>query len=219
MGDFSESDKIKCLLWCDRHCCLCGKVCGTDIEVAHIEPRKKPNSSDIENAMPLCYDCHAKIGRYSKDHPRGNKYRPEELKARREQIYDQYTMHLVPPIDFGPTQELSNGTRKLPHVGFRITHHGDSNPVQVLVATHIFLGSEDLGIPETGHYSGKKAWNLNPRFSIMGHFSVPDKTVLSQEPLQIDFTVTVIDQYERHHNLLPMRWVYMRDQNAWYLEP
>ena len=31
MGDFHEKDKIKCLLWCNRHCCPCGKACGTDI--------------------------------------------------------------------------------------------------------------------------------------------------------------------------------------------
>ena len=40
-GDFSENDKIKCLLWCNRHCCLCGKACGTNIEIAHILYQKE----------------------------------------------------------------------------------------------------------------------------------------------------------------------------------
>jgi hypothetical protein len=220
MGNFSEKDKIKCLLWCDRHCCLCGRVCGVDIEVAHLEERSKPNSSNIDNAIPLCYDCHGKIGRYRDEHPLGNKYRIDELKARRNQIYDHYTKHLVPPIIYGPSQDLlGGGQRKLPQVGFNITHHGDSNPVHVLVSARIFLGNKDLGFPKGGHYSGRKQWNLNPNFVISGFFSVPDKIVNSKERLQVDFIVTIIDKYEWHHTLLPMRWVYTRRTNRWQLVP
>ena len=219
-GDFSEDDKIKCLLWCNRHCCLCGKACGTNIEIAHIIPKGQDRSEDIDNAIPLCFDCHSEIGRYNKEHPRGNKYRPKELKARREQIYEEYTRHLVPPIHFEITQDLPNGQkRRLPDIGFNITHLGDSLPVKVLVATQIFLGNKDLGIPKTGHYSGKQLWSMNPRFGVRGHFSVPDESVKSTERLEIKVKVTVIDQYEREHQLLPIGWVYMRDKNSWYLEP
>src|SRR5881628_40520 len=54
-NDFDEADKLKALLWCDRHCCLCGKATGTGIEVAHLDPKR----SDLDNAIPLCFDCHA----------------------------------------------------------------------------------------------------------------------------------------------------------------
>lgn len=220
MGDFREADKIKCLLWCDRHCCLCGKVCGVDIEVAHIENRSRPGSSNLDNAIPLCYDCHGKIGRYRNDHPLGNKYRNKELKERRNQVYDYYTKHLVPPISFGPTQDLPNSQRrKLPQVGFNITHHGDSSPVLVLVAARIFLGKKDLGFPKSRHYSGKKTWNLNPGFVISGFFLVPSDAVISKEKLRVDFEVTIIDKYERRHRLLPMSWIFVRSHNSWYLEP
>jgi len=37
--DFKEKEKIQRLLWCDRHCCICEKACGIDIEFAHIDPR------------------------------------------------------------------------------------------------------------------------------------------------------------------------------------
>ena len=73
-GDFCEEDKTKCLLWCSRHCCLCGKACGTNIEIAHVIPKGQDGSDDIDNAIPLCFDCHSEIGRYNKEHPRGNKY-------------------------------------------------------------------------------------------------------------------------------------------------
>ena len=220
-GDFSEEDKIKCLLWCNRHCCLCGKACGTDIEIAHIIPKGKDKSEDIDNAIPLCYECHSEIGRYNKNHPRGNKYRPNELKARRDQIYEEQTRHLVPPIHYEITQDLPNGQkRRLPDVGFNITHLGDSLPVKVLVAAQIFLGNRDLGmLEEKGYYSGKKPWNMNPRLGARAHFKVPQEAVDSTERLEVKVTVTTIDRYERQHQLLPIAWVYMRDHNLWYLEP
>ena len=40
-GDFSDDVKLKCLLWSDRHCCLCGKQCGINIEIHHIIPKAK----------------------------------------------------------------------------------------------------------------------------------------------------------------------------------
>ncbi len=218
--DFKDEDKIKCLLWCDRHCCLCGKACGTNIEFAHIIPKGKSKSDEIDNAIPLCFDCHSEIGRYNKEHPRGNRYRPEELKARREQIYEEYTRHLVPPIHFEISQDLPNEQKRyLPDIGFNITHLGDSLPVKVLVAIYIYLGGKLLWSPKTGHYSGEHPWNMNPRFGVRGHFSVPDEVVKSTERLEIRVSAIVIDQYERKHQLLPIGWVYKKDKNSWYLEP
>ena len=62
--DFNEEQKVKVLLWCARHCCLCGKHCGVAIEVAHIEK----GSNDIDNAIPLCFQCHAEVGHYNRSH-------------------------------------------------------------------------------------------------------------------------------------------------------
>jgi len=31
--------------------------------------------------------------------------------------------------------------------------------------------------------------------------------------------VKILDQYEREHYLLPVGWVFMRDQNSWFYEP
>jgi len=219
-GDFSENDKVKCLLWCDRHCCLCGKACGTNIEIAHIIPKREVGKGDIDNAIPLCFDCHSEIGRYNEKHPKGNKYKPKELGARREQIYEEYTRHLVPPIYFNITQNLPNEQkRRLPDVGINVTHLGDSLPVKFSVAVQVFLGGKDLGIVKTSQYTGERLWNLNPRFGVKGHFSVPNEVVESTESLEIRVAVKVIDQYEREHQLLPLGWVYMRDKNSWYLEP
>src|SRR3990172_2578927 len=217
-GDFSEKDKIKCLLWSNRHCCLCGKASGTHIEIAHIEPKAKSKSWTIDNAMPVCYQCHGEIGRYDPSHPRGNVYKINELKARRDQIYEEQTRHLVPPIHFEITQDVPGGQkRSLPDVGFNIFHVGDSLPITLLVTARTFLGNKDLG-KATGHYSGEKIWKLNPRFGVRGHLTIPRTVVSSRKQLKIQVSVTVIDCYERKHHLLPISWIHLRKHNSWFLE-
>jgi len=216
--DFQEADKIKLLLWCDRHCCLCGRACGTDIEIAHINEK---GPGEIDNAIPLCYDCHARIGHYNRQHPRGNKYKPEELKARREQVYEQHTRTLVPPIDYRVTQLLSNGAQRvLPDVGFIIAHLGDSLPIKVRVVVDIFREQLNLGRPTGGKlYDGRHLWNLNPRFAIAGHFELPLAARDAPGTLEARVTVTVVDQYERRHGLLPFSWIYDSTPNSWYAHP
>jgi len=222
--DFNESDKIRALLWCDRHCCLCRKACGTDIEIAHIDPK---GGNGLDNAIPLCYDCHGEVGKYNKEHPRGNKYRPAELKSRREQIYEEYTRHLVPPIHFLLTQNGANppGTKcALPFVGFRLQHGGDSLPARIKVEAKTILNGKDLGLVEdkSGYYSGKTVWNINPRILFFGGFNIPSKHMVSiskGKDFKIEIRITVFDQYGRAHGLLPQCWTYVKTGNFWNLEP
>ena len=212
--DFNEGDKIKVLLWCGRHCCLCGKFSGIGIEIAHLEKTK----SDIDNAMPLCFDCHASIGHYNKEHPRGKKYSVQELKARRDQIYEQHTRHLISPVHYLITQQ----NHQLPRVGFQITNLGDIYPVKAKIVITLSQGNKLLGTPETkGHYNGKYLWNLNPRFTFGGNFPVPD-TILENknEPIKAKVELTIIDIYDREHVLLPGGFVKHLDQEMdWYAEP
>jgi hypothetical protein len=220
-SDFSEDIKAKALLWGDRHCCLCGKPCGTDIEVAHIEKGR----NDLDNAIPLCYDCHAKIGRYNEDHPRGNRYRPEELKMRREQVYERHTRHLVPPIDFQVTQRIGIGATEsspLPRVGFIVRHLGDSFPVRLRIKVKAFLGGKDLGLienPKKPYYSGGITWNLNPRHVFFGNFSVTSECVDSAGDLKLEVRVTIVDMYGKEHELLPVCFAYAREEKEWFVEP
>jgi hypothetical protein len=220
---FREEDKIKMLLWCARYCCLCGRNAGPDIEIAHIS---KKDGNNIDNGIPLCYDCHAKIGHYNLQHPRGNKYKPEELKARREQVYEEHTRNLVPPLHFYLNQRKIDGTEhKLPFVGFHLQHLGDSLPVKIRVEAKIIIGGEDLGIvPDaSGYYNGTVKWNINPRILFWGGFGIPQNYFerAQREELKIEVRVTVIDQFEREHRLLPQCWRWATDQTPpfWNLEP
>jgi len=218
--EFSEEDKIKMLLWCARHCCLCGKNAGPDIEIAHISNKAGNN---IDNGIPLCYDCHAKIGHYNREHPRGNKYKVDELKARREQIYEEHTRHLVPPIHFFLTQTKVNNTQhEIPFIGFLLQHLGDSLPVKIRVEAKTILGEEDLGIvaDPSGYYTGVVKWNINPRILFWGGFSIPRER-FNQENLKVEVRITIIDQFDREHKLLPQcwRWVGTGNPPFWNLEP
>ena len=218
-GSFSEKTRTKVLLWSDRHCCICKKSCGMNIEVHHIIPIEKEGTSDIDNAIPLCFECHAFVEHYNAKHPRGNKFKKRELKARREQVYDEFTRHLVPPIHYRLTQNLpGGGHREFPDVGFEIAHRGDSLPVKVCVLIENEKKGVSLGLPEApGDYTGDKKWNLNPGFAISGHFRLPN--VDGKGDLTLRLLVTVIDAYEREHENLPVGYRYDPNRKLWILEP
>lgn len=223
--EFSEEDRIKVLLWCERHCCLCGKSCDTNIIIHHIE-QEGENLSDIDNAIPLCFDCHGKINSYNPKHSVGTSFRTKEIKARRDQVYENFTRHLVPPIHFEITQSIRGNykipPRKFPNVGFNISHNGiNFLPVNALVEIRHILDEKDLGVMKdtTGYYSGKTEWNLNPTTIFFGNFTVPKECADSTLDLKIEVRVTVIDQYRRPHRYLPHAWTYVRKDNYWFLEP
>ena len=222
---FSDDVKTRALLWCDRHCCLCKKACGPNIAVHHIVQESNGGLNDIDNAIPLCFDCHGTVGSYNPKHPAGNKYKIDELKSRREQVYEEFTRHLVPPVYYTITNVLSAGPdgqqqkREFPDVGFQLHHYGDSLPVRV--RTQIIPQSEEgkqvasIG----GHYGGEKLWHLNPRAILSGHFSLPEQvTQLTNRPY-LKVLVTIIDQYDREHDYLPVGWIYEANGDYWFLEP
>jgi HNH endonuclease len=190
-----------------------------NIEVDHIDPEATGGSNDLDNAMPLCFDCQSWVHHYNPGHPLGTKYKPNELKARREQVYEEFTRHLVPPLHYELTQTLPNGgTRQFPDVGFTITHLGDSLPVKARVRITPDRPGERLALPH-GYYTGDTLWHLNPRFSIFGHFEIPSGYPRISESLTLTLQVWIIDQFEREHAHLPVGYTYVPAGNYWFLEP
>lgn len=106
-------DKVSELLaLCHRRCCICHRFCGVKMETDHILPQAESGTDAIENAIPVCFECHAEIHSYNDKHPRGRKFRPEELRRHKEQwlnICAKYPEALVAAprqIDVGPLQAL-----------------------------------------------------------------------------------------------------------------
>jgi HNH endonuclease len=85
LGKFKQSDVDDLLVQCHRRCCICHRFCGFKIETDHIDPSATSGNDEIENAIAVCFECHAEIHSYNDQHPRGRKYRAAELRKHKEQ--------------------------------------------------------------------------------------------------------------------------------------
>ena len=85
MSGFPQKEVDQLLVRCHRHCCICHRFCGVKVEIDHIVPQADQGSDDIENAIAVCFECHAEIHGYNDKHPRGRKFHPGELKKHKEQ--------------------------------------------------------------------------------------------------------------------------------------
>jgi len=114
---FSPEVKTEMFIRCSRRCCLCLKQCGVNIEAAHIIDEAAGGSNDVDNGIPLCFDCHQEIGAYNDKHPRGNKFRPEELCARRDQVYARVSegrVETLQPVHLVDQELRADWTNVLP---------------------------------------------------------------------------------------------------------
>ena len=109
---FNRTAADKLLGACHRRCCICHRFCGVKMELDHIVPSSEQGTDDIENAIPVCFECHAEIHLYNDKHPRGRKYHADELRQHKEQwlsICKELPQSLIDsrgPADVGPLQSL-----------------------------------------------------------------------------------------------------------------
>ena len=82
---FNREDVALLLANCHRRCCICHQFCGVKMETDHIIPRDDGGDDSIENAIPVCFECHAEIHSYNIKHPRGRKFTPDELRYHKDQ--------------------------------------------------------------------------------------------------------------------------------------
>lgn len=79
---FKQSEVDKLLADTGRRCCICGIL--HNIQVHHIIPQEDGGSDEIDNAIPLCPNCHDHVHiKYSKGRTTRS-YTPNELKLHRE---------------------------------------------------------------------------------------------------------------------------------------
>lgn len=84
---FSDEIKTKALVACGRYCCICHKFCGNKIEIHHIKAKADGGADTFDNAIPLCFDCHAEVRQYDPRHPKGTKFTENELRQHRDKWY------------------------------------------------------------------------------------------------------------------------------------
>jgi hypothetical protein len=82
---FSRSEVDALLVAVHRRCAICHRFCGIKIETDHIVPFADGGPDTIDNAIPVCFECHAEIHSYNDKHPRGRKFRPEELRGHKKE--------------------------------------------------------------------------------------------------------------------------------------
>lgn len=82
------------------------------METDHIVPVAEGGTGEIENAIPVCFECHAEIHSYNDKHPRGRKFTPRELREHKRQWLricadsPQALLEASFSTDVGPLQAL-----------------------------------------------------------------------------------------------------------------
>jgi len=101
---FPKKVREDALVACRRHCCVCDKLCGINIECHHIIPEAEGGPNDYDNCIPVCFDCHSNINHYNQEHPKGNSFSQSELKQLRTECYNKYTSN---------SDEIAKGVEEL----------------------------------------------------------------------------------------------------------
>ena len=97
---------------CHRRCCICHRFCGVKMELHHVEHKADGGSDDIENAIPLCFECHAEVNHYNDAHPRGRKFTNDELLEHKKlwlEICSKHPGSLISAprdVDVGPLEGM-----------------------------------------------------------------------------------------------------------------
>lgn len=85
---FPKAVKDEVMAKSARRCAVCHQFKAVGVEVHHIKPKAQGGKDTIDNAIPLCFDCHCAAGHYNPKHPRGTKFSQCELRMQRDALYD-----------------------------------------------------------------------------------------------------------------------------------
>ena len=109
---FPDREATELLAACHRRCCICHRFCGVKMELDHMVPSADGGPDTIDNAIPVCFECHAEIHAYNDRHPRGRKIKQDELRLHKEQWLElcktsaQFLGSVPGRTDVGPIQAL-----------------------------------------------------------------------------------------------------------------
>jgi hypothetical protein len=84
---FPPKVKQQALRLSARHCCVCHRYKGIKMEVHHLIQEADGGLNTLDNAIPLCFDCHSDAGHFNNRHPKGSKFSIPELINSRDEWY------------------------------------------------------------------------------------------------------------------------------------
>lgn len=137
---FSKKTVEDLLVKSARHCCLCLKHSHSDIEIHHIDQN---GDNDEDNGIPLCSSCHSLVGLYNDKHPRGQKYRPIELKRRRDNVFKLVKEGKLPKIQKISESRKKSLLRHSKHLLNSLHEYSDYTELDSMI-THIDFLLNDL---------------------------------------------------------------------------
>jgi len=213
-------------LWSERHCGFCGKQCTTNVEIHHVDKNCSNNTED--NLIPLCFDCHGELARYNPKHPKGTHYRENEIKSRREQIYEKFTIKYLRQVEIKISNFVihlrkdENGNpilRQRGDVSCSVRTLSNDIPVQLRLKFTLFQMENQLSDSGLGpHYKGITLWNLNPGQAVHSHFPFPFPDIVEPFNFRIEVEWSIIDILKREHTMLPFSyfWDSAEIEDWWY---
>lgn len=118
---FSPKIKEDALVKSRRRCCVCQEFAGRNVNVHHIVPEADGGINELDNAIVLCFRCHAEAGHYNLRHPLGTKYSPTELRRHRDEWWSNYKSddpglqpeNYARPAESVPREELGNVEKEI----------------------------------------------------------------------------------------------------------
>lgn len=144
---FNPKEVSELLSQVHRRCCICHRFCGTKMETDHIDQKAEGGSDEIENAIPVCFECHAEIHSYNDKHPRGRKFRPDELKQHKNQWIEicqnrpEILLSASWESDVGPIQALIDELE----FNHKVTQYSDTDEIGCLFQQAQFFRAINKG--------------------------------------------------------------------------
>ena len=220
-----EDTRVKLLRWSGRHCCFCGKACTTNIEFHHIDGDNSNNDED--NLIPVCFDCHGELLRYNIDHPKGTAYRDQEIKSRRNQVYDLHTRQYLRPVmvrfskclmtpDGKPVKDSK---RRLGDTSCTVRSLSNDLSLRLRMRVSFFHNTMPGRAPLADLYTGDALWNLNPSDVVLGHLPLQIAEDASPFLYRIEVDWSLVDIVDREHPMLPFSYVWSEFEKDWWFDP
>lgn len=187
---FNEKVKREAFIACGRCCCICHKFCGNNMEVHHIRPQAEGGEDTFENAIPLCFDCHAEVGQYNPNHPKGNRFTQEELRGHRDNWYRQVKQGTV------------NAEWKLPRITLEQENHKDITLVRVQSGKQLLRhinGSMGWAFDHDEPKTAEEAKIIGDFIQLIGEFGDAWEIMSPGEQIQYGFSLNDrIADLEKH---------------------